>query len=551
MMKSNYLYSNSGLFLSLVLGVTLCGGPDPEPSENVLPQVYIVSPEAGESFVSGTNITITAEAYDTDGDIEKVEFYAGATYLGDDTSSPFSHTENNVPAGEFSLTAKAYDDDGGIAVSSAITIFISTTASSNQPPTVAITDPSNGATFYEGDDVTVTVSSSDSDGNVVKVKFYADENELAEDYTSPYSITYPNTPAGEYDLKAVSYDNDGDSTVSEVVAIVVQSGAGTGNVVECSSVNEIKDAMENAQPGDIIRILSGTYTSSSGSSGYSNAHYFSSVSGTSTNPITLESSNPNSMSILSGSSNGSKYVLYITGSHWIIKDLKFKTGKKGIMLDGSNYSKILGCEVYDIGEEGIHLRDGSSYVEVSNNFIHDTGKTTERYGEGIYIGSDNGKWGDFVKECDNNLIAHNTIGPDVTAEHIDLKEGSSNNIIEYNTFDGDGISDLLNGGTSFMDVKGNNNIVRLNCGFQNANTLLENAFEVHVKVSGWGEGNSFINNHIDFSSGNNDSYVVAVSNGVTSTTAGCNARVPSGNMYAGTVGTVSCDSNDTPSNCSL
>lgn len=324
-----------------------------------------------------------------------------------------------------------------------------------------------------------------------------------------------------------------------------------GSIVSCSTAACIQDAMQNAVPGDVIRIASGTYQGSTSTSGSSNDHFYSAASGTSTEPIILEAANASDPPVLKGTSYSSKNVLRITGAYWEIRDLKISTGKKGIMLDNSDYTRIVNCEVYEIGEEGIHLRDGTSHAEVTNCNIHDTGKYTIKYGEGVYIGSDNGKWGTFIKECDYNLIAFNRIGPEVTAEHIDLKEGSSFNVIEHNIFDGAGIRDETNGGLSFMDVKGNDNIIRENCGFQNDNSLLLNAFEVHVKVSGWGENNAFMNNHIEFSAGNTSSYVVQNPSAVTSTTAGCNVRIPVGNMVNSSVGSASCSTANTPTDCSL
>lgn len=356
-------------------------------------------------------------------------------------------------------------------------------------------------------------------------------------------------------LVFISFSQCGqDAITDEIETAALPSAASSTvglNTITCNTLVCIQSAMQNAQPGDVIRVAAGTYTGSSSTSGNSQGYFYSGASGTSANPIVIEADDPANLPILQGSSNNSKYVLYLTGSYWIVKDLKFRNGKKGMMLDNSDHTVIQNCEVYDIGEEGIHLRDGTSYAEVTDCYVHDTGQRTVRYGEGIYIGSDKGKWSTFTKECDYNLISNNVIGPEVTAEHIDLKEGSSYNIIEYNVFDGAGMSDLLNGGLSFMDVKGNDNVTRLNCGFQNGNSLLANAYEVHEKQSGWGANNTFVNNHVTFDGGNTSSYVVAVSNGITTTSGGCNVRVPSGNMNSGTVNAASCTSGDTPSDCSL
>jgi len=62
-------------------------------------------------------------------------------------------------------------------------------APNNQPPSVAITTPANGATFTAPANVTINATAGDSDGTVSKVDFYAGNTLLGTDTTSPYSFT--------------------------------------------------------------------------------------------------------------------------------------------------------------------------------------------------------------------------------------------------------------------------------------------------------------------------------------------------------------------------
>lgn len=92
----------------------------------VPPTVNISSPAEGATFASGSNITITANANDTDGTVSKVEFFEGANKLGEDTTGPgpFTFTWNNVAAGGYTLSAKATDDDGATATSDPVHITV-------------------------------------------------------------------------------------------------------------------------------------------------------------------------------------------------------------------------------------------------------------------------------------------------------------------------------------------------------------------------------------------------------------------------------------------
>jgi len=94
-------------------------GPD-----NNAPAVSITSPESGDKFAADSNITIDANASDTDGTVTKVEFYQGSIKLGEDVSPPYSYTWNNVPTGYYRLTANATDDDGDTTTSSAVNIQV-------------------------------------------------------------------------------------------------------------------------------------------------------------------------------------------------------------------------------------------------------------------------------------------------------------------------------------------------------------------------------------------------------------------------------------------
>jgi len=94
------------------------------PSSNIPPTVSITSPSNGATFTAGANITINATASDSDGTVTKVDFYQGTTFLGTDTSSPYSYTWNNVPAGSYSLTAKATDDDSAVTTSAPVNITV-------------------------------------------------------------------------------------------------------------------------------------------------------------------------------------------------------------------------------------------------------------------------------------------------------------------------------------------------------------------------------------------------------------------------------------------
>lgn len=76
------------------------------------PTVAITAPANGDIFESNTDILITADAADTDGTIRKVEFFQGATKLGEDSTRPYEFLWTAVPAGTYNIIAKATDNTG-------------------------------------------------------------------------------------------------------------------------------------------------------------------------------------------------------------------------------------------------------------------------------------------------------------------------------------------------------------------------------------------------------------------------------------------------------
>jgi len=187
---------------------------------NKAPTVTLTSPANGASFTAPTNITLTASASDTDGTIARVEFYNGTTLLNADTTSAYSFTWSSVAAGTYSLRAVAYDNSGASATSTTSTV---TVAGANQPPTVALTSPTNGSIFTAPATVTLSANASDTDGTISKVEFYNGTTLLNTDTASPYTFAWSNVAAGIYTVKAIAYDNSNASTSSATSTITINT----------------------------------------------------------------------------------------------------------------------------------------------------------------------------------------------------------------------------------------------------------------------------------------------------------------------------------------
>ncbi len=109
------------------------------PIPNQPPSVTITAPASGAPFTAPATIAIAANASDADGSVSQVQFFAGSTLLGTDTSSPYTFSWANVPAGSYSLTAVARDNLGATRTSAAVPV---TVTAAGGPPTRAVFNPS-------------------------------------------------------------------------------------------------------------------------------------------------------------------------------------------------------------------------------------------------------------------------------------------------------------------------------------------------------------------------------------------------------------------------
>jgi PKD repeat protein len=126
---------------------------------NRAPTVSLTAPSDGATFTAPATITITAAAADVDGNLVRVEFLNGGTVVGSATASPYSFTATNVPAGTYTVTARAIDGDGATTTSAAVRVIV------NTPPRANLGGPYNGTegialTFNGG-------GSSDPDGDAL------------------------------------------------------------------------------------------------------------------------------------------------------------------------------------------------------------------------------------------------------------------------------------------------------------------------------------------------------------------------------------------------
>ena len=88
------------------------------------PLVVLAAPTNGTTYPAPANINLQANVTANGHTISQVQFFNGSVLLGAATAPPYSFPWNNVPAGNYSLTAKAVYDAGSNVVSAPVTVAV-------------------------------------------------------------------------------------------------------------------------------------------------------------------------------------------------------------------------------------------------------------------------------------------------------------------------------------------------------------------------------------------------------------------------------------------
>jgi hypothetical protein len=247
--------------------------------------------------------------------------------------------------------------------------------------------------------------------------------------------------------------------------------------VTVRSSQQLAEALRAAAPGTVIALADGTYS----------GRFLAKASGRADAPIFLCGG---AGAVLDGGGVDKDYVLHLDGAaYWRVVGLTIRNGQKGVMADTMTNSVLQGLTVTQIGDEAIHLRRNSVSNVVRDSTISETGRSSKKYGEGIYIGSAKSNWCSLTNcrpdRSDQNVVTGNRIS-NTSSENVDIKEGTTGGLLSNNQLDGSGSSSA----DSWVDLKGNAWLVQGNHGTH----APQDGFQTHQVVDGWGDRNRFSGN---------------------------------------------------------
>jgi len=290
--------------------------------------------------------------------------------------------------------------------------------------------------------------------------------------------------------------------VSPLLVVATPAGAAAADhsrVVRVSTAAELAAAMAAAQPGDTIRMADGEYRGEA----------FTTVSGTPSRPITLVGSR---RAVIVNDwfeqpttpcpSGHTGYGVWLDGaSHWRLHGFTVADSKKGIVVDRAKDVIISGVSVHHTADEAVHFRRSTTDSAIIGSTIHTAGLVQPGFGEGVYIGSAYGNWRchgqDGGPDASNRIrVIGNRFGPNIAAEHIDIKEGTTGGQVIGNVFDGCGLTGK-NSGDSWVDAKGSDYLFVGNVGTYRPSegSVFTHGYETHEQYNlGYGCGNVFRGN---------------------------------------------------------
>lgn len=188
---------------------------------NTPPEVSVVGPREGEEYPLGQRIILDADARDFEGTIARVDFYTNGVFFltAPQFSSPnATYRWENAPAGQYSLTAVGYDEDGAATTSGAVNFSVRV---ANQLPSVTLLAPGAGSTFGAPTNLVLLAEASDADGQIRSVEFYHYDQLLGAVTNRPYAFVFRNVTATEYGFRVRATDDRGGSSWTDPTLVTV------------------------------------------------------------------------------------------------------------------------------------------------------------------------------------------------------------------------------------------------------------------------------------------------------------------------------------------
>jgi subtilisin family serine protease len=199
------------------------GGP------NTIPTVLITSPASGSSFTTGTNVTFTATASDTqDGTLSSSVNWTSSLQGAIGTGASIS--TSSLAIGTHTITASA-TDTGKLTGSNSIEVTVTALPTA---PSVAISSPGSNSSFVSGTSITFTGTATDTtDGSLASALQWTSSSQGV--IGSGASFSTSSLTVGTHTITASATDSNA-LTGSASIQVTIAATAAPSNVAHVSAI---------------------------------------------------------------------------------------------------------------------------------------------------------------------------------------------------------------------------------------------------------------------------------------------------------------------------
>jgi len=163
-------------------------------------------------------------------------------------------------------------------------------------------------------------------------------------------------------------------TLAGLVLILLCSATSYAATITVSNGDNPADKINGATGGDIVLVGAGTYGS----------FQITGRTFTEAQPLIIKAA-PAAKPVIQ---SGDWYLAPISSSSYIVLDgLTFDGSGQPLYCTDVDHLILINLEVRNTGQEAVHIRGTSRYVDIINCHIHHTGSAQPQWAEGIYIGS--------------------------------------------------------------------------------------------------------------------------------------------------------------------
>jgi hypothetical protein len=178
--------------------------------------------------------------------------------------------------------------------------------------------------------------------------------------------------------------------------------------IKVSNGDDLQAKIDAATGGDILLLGSGTY------SGFKidNRHF------TQDKPLIIKAT-PGAKPLISGDANGyNGHLVEINYSSYIVFDgLTMEYSNHPLYCTTIDHVIFINLEIHNTGQEIIHIRGTSRYIDIRNCKLYDSGHHRPQWSEGIYIGNGSPPFANV----ENVWIERNEIFNTGNSEGINIK----------------------------------------------------------------------------------------------------------------------------------